>query len=635
MNHTVKPVTFFTERRFLQNKSFERNQGITMHESGKEMYPVMKKILVCVMVMAFTASLAFGATFAPSVMKISAPSSMLYDFTGQNLTIPVKVTGAPAAAYFLLFTKDKGASIGKVRNGYLGWHYVNKIDTCVFVSPVQAFPVGSTDYVWNGRGEGGALVPAGEYTYYIFGYDNVSTRIQMTKNMSIDPWGYRTIVTHDATGAPMAQPWWCGARSFTSKADPVARPVYKWVVGSDPEDATFVESTNVMVTTSPGGFAYQPTNYKYFFFESLRKDGGIKDVKKWEWVPNGAAVLQTDWGEEGAFTWNGPWLAGSTYSQGPVSDGKDYILETISDITGTGNEAKIVYIDVNDGSEIKKLDLTDWWVSVDDYNMKGQLASGPAEMMFRNGKIALGGHGTCMNQLVNVYYEDDADAVLWANDNGDYTGDHNFEPASAKPWVCNDYNVGPYKYNVSLDANMFCIFPSYDMGAVSFGLYAPDGTGMSYQTLAGETAYQKYGIEFIDYGSAYDGMYTTNNLNNTATNKTIDRTVWYVAHDSIKGIISNQVGVADAAPAAFAVAQNTPNPFNPTTTINFSIPKAGKVTVEVFNAAGQKVDTIVNSQMTAGSHSVNWNAAKFSAGVYFCTVKSGSFSKTVKMTFLK
>jgi len=107
----------------------------------------MRKFFVICTVLLCAASLAFGATFAPSVMKISAPSSMLYDFTGQNLTIPVKVTGAPAAAYFLLFTKDKGASIGKVRNGYLGWHYVNKIDTCVFVSPVQAFPVGSTDYV--------------------------------------------------------------------------------------------------------------------------------------------------------------------------------------------------------------------------------------------------------------------------------------------------------------------------------------------------------------------------------------------------------------------------------------------------------------------------------------------------------
>ncbi len=531
-----------------------------MNESGKENYRIMKKFIVFIMVMAFTATVAFGVAFAPSTMKISAPASMLYDFTGQNLTVPVKVAGAPAAGFFLLFTKDKGASIGTVKNGYLGWHYVNKIDTCVYASNVQSFPVGNTDFIWNGHGDGGALVPAGEYTYYIFGYDNVTTRIQVTKSISIDPWGYRTIVTHDAAGVPMANPWWVGARAFTSKADPVAKPVYKWVIGGDPEDATLLETTNVKVTTSPGGIAYMPTNYKYFFFESLRKEGGIKDVKKWEWVPNGDAVLDTSWGEEGMFTWNGPWLAGSTYSEGPVSDGKDYIFETISDITGAGNEAKIVYIDVNDGSEVKRLDLTDWWVSVDDYNAKGQLASGPAEMNFRNGKFALGGHGTCMNQLIDPYYEDEKDAVVWANDNGDYTGDHNFEPTSAKPWVCNDYNVGPYKYNVSLDANMFCIFPSFDMGAVSFGLYAPDGTGMSYQALAGETAKQKYGIEFIDYDSAFDGLYMTNNLSGSTT---IDRTVWYVAHDSIKGIISNQVGVKDAAPAAFSVAAEHPEPVQP------------------------------------------------------------------------
>jgi len=611
------------------------DKGINRHKSGKEIFFVMKKILMFLMIMVFTVSVAFGANFAPTVMKISAPASMLYDFAGQNLTIPVKVTGAPAAAYFLLFTKDKGASIGTVKNGYLGWHYVNKIDTCVYMSNIQSFPVGTTNYQWDGKGEGGTLVPAGDYTYYIFGYDNVNTRIQMTKQMNIDPWGYRTITTHDEKGAPLAQPFISGGREFRSKVDPVVKPIYKWVVGNDPLDATFLETTNVKCVCNEGHIAYQPGNFKYFFFNELRKDGGIKDLKKYEWVPNGDAVLQTDWGTDGMFTYTGPWLPTGMYSPGAVSDGKDYLFVTLADITGAGSEAKIIYVDVNDGTEIKRLDLTDWWVSLEDFDAKGQLASGPGEMMFRDGKFVLGGHGTCMNQLIDPYYEDEKDAVLWANDNGDYTGDHNFEATSAKPWVCNDYNVGPYKYNVSLDANMFCIFPSFDMGAVSFGLFAPDGTGMSYQTLAGETAYQKYGIEFIDYDSPYDGIYCTNNLANTADNKTIDRTWWYVAHDSIKGLISNQVGVADAAPAAFAVAQNSPNPFNPSTTISFSIPQAGKVTVDVFNAAGQKVDTIVNSQMTAGSHSVNWNAAKFSAGVYFCTVKSGSFSKTVKMTFLK
>ncbi len=124
------------------------------------------------------------------------------------------------------------------------------------------------------------------------------------------------------------------------------------------------------------------------------------------------------------------------------------------------------------------------------------------------------------------------------------------------------------------------------------------------------------------------------NMDDAASKKFFTGT-WYVAHDSIKGVITNQVGVADEIPSAFSVAQNTPNPFNPTTTISFTLAKAGKTTVEVFNAAGQKVATIMNANLSAGSHSVTWNAAKFSAGVYFYTVKSGDFSKTMKMTLLK
>jgi hypothetical protein len=100
-------------------------------------------------------------------------------------------------------------------------------------------------------------------------------------------------------------------------------------------------------------------------------------------------------------------------------------------------------------------------------------------------------------------------------------------------------------------------------------------------------------------------------------------------------VIGYQVDVADQAPAAFTVSQNSPNPFNPTTAINFTLAQAGHVTIDVFNAAGQKMDTIANANMTAGVHSVTWNAAKFSAGVYFTTVKSGDSSKTIKMTLLR
>jgi hypothetical protein len=59
------------------------------------------------------------------------------------------------------------------------------------------------------------------------------------------------------------------------------------------------------------------------------------------------------------------------------------------------------------------------------------------------------------------------------------------------------------------------------------------------------------------------------------------------------------------------------------------------VTVEVFNAAGQKVETVADARMTAGSHSVTWNASRHAAGVYFCTVRTPSSSRTLKMTLMK
>ena len=241
----------------------------------------------------------------------------------------------------------------------------------------------------------------------------------------------------------------------------------------------------------------------------------------------------------------------------------------------------------------------------------------------------MGAHTTCMNTMIDPYYEDDDEATLWANANGDYTGDHNFEEDSQRPWICNDYAVGPYKYNVTPDDNLFVAFPSFDLGAVSFGLYAPDGTGMSYQVLLGETAAQKYGVQFIDYDSGYDGLYTTNN-----TSGELDATWWWVGSDSFKGILTSEVSVAET-PSEFAVAQNSPNPFNPSTTIGFSIPEAGIVSIDVFNVAGQKVDTIASEFMSAGNHSVLWDATGFSAGVYFYTVKVGEMSVTKKMTLLK
>ncbi len=85
---------------------------------------------------------------------------------------------------------------------------------------------------------------------------------------------------------------------------------------------------------------------------------------------------------------------------------------------------------------------------------------------------------------------------------------------------------------------------------------------------------------------------------------------------------------------------NYPNPFNPETTISYSVEKAGKVSIDVYNILGQKVKTLVNDVKSQGNHTVVWNGQNdnnrnVASGVYFYKMRSGKFSKTKKMILMK
>jgi hypothetical protein len=101
-----------------------------------------------------------------------------------------------------------------------------------------------------------------------------------------------------------------------------------------------------------------------------------------------------------------------------------------------------------------------------------------------------------------------------------------------------------------------------------------------------------------------------------------------------------EIAQADAAvdaelPRSFALDQNYPNPFNPQTTIEFSLPVAGAVRLDVFNVLGQQVRTLVDEQMEAGEHSVQFDASRMPSGVYFYRIQAGAETRTRQMTLLK
>ena len=98
---------------------------------------------------------------------------------------------------------------------------------------------------------------------------------------------------------------------------------------------------------------------------------------------------------------------------------------------------------------------------------------------------------------------------------------------------------------------------------------------------------------------------------------------------------SDEVLVDNPAPSDYALHQNFPNPYNPATTITYSLPIKSQVDLVVYNTLGESVTQLVNEEKEAGKYSVEFNAAGLPSGIYFYRIQAGSFIETKKMILLK
>ena len=108
----------------------------------------------------------------------------------------------------------------------------------------------------------------------------------------------------------------------------------------------------------------------------------------------------------------------------------------------------------------------------------------------------------------------------------------------------------------------------------------------------------------------------------------------------IDAITNIEIGSLKPMPTDYALEQNVPNPFNPSTTIEYRLPEAGDVQLVIYNLLGQEIRTLVQETMDAGFHSVVWDGTdefgkQVASGIYIYRMSVGDITKVQRMMLLK
>jgi hypothetical protein len=268
------------------------------------------KKLFCITICLMVAGTAFAAEFAPTVMDISVPEQILYEFDGSEIDIDLTIDGVGGVFWLIINTKGKADNVNMVQNGFLGWHTVNKVDTTVYISSQFTRTAGTSTVTWDGKDNDGNNVVGDEYDYYVYGYDNANPRIPACMFMQAGA-GWRVhntrVVEYNEDGTPMSNPW------LTSTNEPTGGYSYlgdagvhgahtRWPLGGDPEDLNNMQWTLCSIYTPyedrsndnyimTNASADDPNDHSIFYQCANDVPGARGTVVKWAFVNNGNAVL--------------------------------------------------------------------------------------------------------------------------------------------------------------------------------------------------------------------------------------------------------------------------------------------------------------------------------------------------------
>lgn len=208
-----------------------------------------------------------------------------------------------------------------------------------------------------------------------------------------------------------------------------------------------------------------------------------------------------------------------------------------------------------------------------------------------------------------------------------------------------DENTGytsGYRHNILKTTNGGLNWISQNDEASAQGLYsiyfinANSGwaVGDFYSTTSTSTYYTSNGgTNWLNTSGILSGRLTRVKINNSpvgyiaGSNQTMFRTT---NAGGLTGIYNSEI-----SPSSYLLSQNFPNPFNPDTKINYSLPKKGFVTLKIYDILGREIRSLVNETKQPGNYSVDFNGSNLSSGVYFYRLESRGFTSTKSMVLIK
>lgn len=140
-------------------------------------------------------------------------------------------------------------------------------------------------------------------------------------------------------------------------------------------------------------------------------------------------------------------------------------------------------------------------------------------------------------------------------------------------------------------------------------------------------------IELIEAKAEAEALFTFDINRNATVNK--KDTIDFIITDANGLMMSKSFIFSYTGPKEFKLEQNFPNPFNPTTKIQYQLPQDARVTLKVYDILGSEVVTLVNEEQEAGYKEVQFNGSNIASGMYVYRLQAGDYISTKKMMLLK